>query len=257
MEIKDIFGDSPGEYRVGVVALANDQVIERDLTRLLPPGILTFTTRIAFGGDCKLEQLAKMGPVLTGAAELLNPEVELDAVVFGCTSGTIAIGPDDVRAAIQATCPKATVVNPVDAACDAFDHLGVKRLNLVTPYESGVADLMARTFAGRGFEIVNRFDFGITESADISRVTPDAIRKAATALDTQGVDAIFVSCTDFQSLEVLADIEVATGLPTVSSNQAMAWKILTNSSVSAIENCYGALLKHVEQKNSDQQGEST
>ena len=181
MSTSGILGNSPGDYRVGVIALANDQVIERDIGLMLPPEVLTFTTRIAFGGDCTLEQLAKMAPVLTEATGLLNPEVSLDAVIFGCTSGTIAIGPDNVRASIRKVLPEALVVNPVDAACTALTHLGAKRLNLITPYEPGLADFMFDTFAGRGFEIANRFDFGVVASADISRVTPHAIRDAALA----------------------------------------------------------------------------
>ncbi len=252
-----ILGNSPGTCRIGVIALANDQVIERDLTRMLPPEALTFTTRIAFGGDCTLEQLAKMAPVLSDAAKLLNPEVDLDAVVFGCTSGTIAIGPDNIRRAIRKSSPGAIVVNPVDAACAAFEHLGVRRLNLVTPYESEIADLMAHTFSGRGFEIANRFDFGITESADISRVTPEAIDAAATSLSTRGVDATFVSCTDFQSLAVLEKIEAATGLPAVSSNQAMVWQIVTHAGLSRKIPGFGRLLAKLEQEPSHQQGELT
>ncbi|WP_299949891.1 aspartate/glutamate racemase family protein [uncultured Ruegeria sp.] len=258
MDASKIFGNSPGEYRIGVVALANDQVIERDLVRMLPREALTFTTRIAFGGHCTLEQLANMAPVLSDAVDLLNPEVELDAVVFGCTSGTIAIGPDNVRSAIRKSSPKAIVVNPVEAACAAFDHLGAKRLNMVTPYESEIADLMAHTFSERGFEIVNRLDFGITGSADISRVTPEAIFKVATSLSTRGVDATFVSCTDFQSLTVLESIETATGLPVISSNQAMVWQLVTHSGLTNSIPGYGRLLENFEkEKTTHQQGEIT
>ncbi|MES0827043.1 maleate cis-trans isomerase family protein [Ruegeria sp. SCP11] len=245
MDKNKILGNGPGKYRIGVIALANDQVIERDLARILPPDALTFTTRIAFGGDCTLEQLAKMAPVLSDAAQLLNPEVELDAVVFGCTSGTIAIGADNVRSAIRKSAPMAIVVNPVEAACAAFSHLGAKRLNLVTPYQSDVADLMVRTFSERGFKIVNRYDFGITDSADISRVTPDAIEFAATELATEGVDATFISCTDFQSLTVLDRIEASTGLPVVSSNQAMAWQLVLHSGLTNSIPGYGRLLTDI------------
>ncbi|SLN73347.1 Maleate isomerase [Falsiruegeria litorea R37] len=248
-----ILGDSPGGFRVGVLALANDQVIERDLGRLLPDDVWTFTTRIAYGGDCSLEQLAQMAPTLTDATRLLNPEVALDAVVFGCTSGTIAIGVDQIADAIHLASPKAAVVNPVQSACAAFERLNARRLNLITPYEPELAELMTRTFAAYGFEIVNRHDFGIVESADISRVTPQAIRQATAALP-RNVDATFISCTDFQSLSVLADIERDTGLPTVTSNQAIVWRLLSLAGAKTNIQGFGRLLETFDQT-ADQQGE--
>ncbi|WP_052261670.1 maleate cis-trans isomerase family protein [Leisingera sp. ANG-M1] len=240
-----VLGDSPGPFRVGVLALANDQVIERDLGLLLPPEVLTFTTRIAFGGDCTMEQLAKMVPQLAEAAQLLNPEVALDAVIFGCTSGTIAIGPETIRDAIQSVSPGALAVNPVEAASGALRHLGARRINLVTPYEFEIADRMAAQFEAAGFAINRRFDFGITASEDISRVRPEAILEAAARLGGEGAEATFISCTDFQSLEVLERIETETGMPTVSSNQAMAWDILASLGVTGGVPGYGRLLREL------------
>ena len=238
-----VLGDSPGRFRVGVLALANDQVIERDLARLLPPEVLTFTTRIAFGGDCTMEQLAKMAPQLAEAAQLLNPEVALDAVIFGCTSGTIAIGPETIRDAIQSVRPGALMVNPVEAASGALRHLGARRINLVTPYEPEIAARMAGQFEAAGFAINRRYDFGITDSEDISRVRPEAILEAAARLGGEGAEATFISCTDFQSLEVLERIETQTGIPAVSSNQAMAWDILASLGVAGGVAGYGRLLR--------------
>jgi maleate isomerase len=240
-----VLGGSPGPLRVGVLALANDQVIERDLVRLLPREVLTFTTRIAFGGDCTMAELAKMAPEIAGAAQLVNPEVALDAVVFGCTSGTIAIGPEVIRDAVQAVRPGALVVNPVEAASGALRHLGARRINLVTPYEPEIAARMAAQFEAAGFVISRRFDFGITASEDISRVRPEAIREAAARLGGEDAEATFISCTDFQSLDVLEEIEAATGIPAVSSNQAMAWDILASLGGTGSVPGYGRLLREI------------
>ena len=242
MEKREFLGDGPGEYRIGVLALANDQVIERDLGRMLPPEVLTCTTRIAFGGDCTLERLAEMAPLLTEAAGLLNPEVTLDAVVFGCTSGTLAIGADNIRAAIQAAVPDAPVVNPMDAACESLAHIGARRLNLITPYRPALAELVADGLRARGLEIVNRFDFGVVESADISRITPEAILMAAERLPTDGVDGMFLPCTDFQSLYALEDMEAATGLAAVSSNSALVWALLNRLGAACRAPGFGRLL---------------
>ena len=253
MDIQQILGSGPGRYRIGVIALANDQVIERDLSRLLPEEVLTYTTRIAFDGKCTLADLAEMGPVVSDAARLLNPEVELDAVIFGCTSGTLAIGPRKIKASVHGACPTAQVINPVDAACGAFDRLGAKRVNLVTPYEPGLADHVAEAFALRGIEIRNRFDFGLENSSDISRVKPEAILAGALSLPTSGVEATFVSCTDFQSLTVLQEIEEVTGHPAISSNQAVVWSVLDMLGLERNLTGFGRLLGPAAQEETDKQ----
>ncbi|MES0880842.1 maleate cis-trans isomerase family protein [Roseibium sp. SCP14] len=253
MDIQQILGSGPGTYRIGVIALANDQVIERDLSRLLPEEVLTYTTRIAFGGRCTLADLAQMAPIVSDAARLLNPEVELDAVVFGCTSGTLAIGPGKIKASVQGICPTAQVINPVDAACSAFERLGVKRLNLVTPYEPELAGHVAEAFALRGFEILHRFDFGLEDSSDISRVKPEAILAAATSLPDSDAEATFISCTDFQSLTVLQEIEEITGHPAISSNQAVVWSVLDMLGLDGNLTGFGRLLGPAIQQETDKQ----
>ena len=249
-EPDSVLGDPPGPYRLGVIALANDQVIERDLRRMLPDEVLSFTTRIAFGGDCTLEQLAQMAPLLRDAAQLLNPEVALDAVLFGCTSGTIAIGPDRIRETIQAARPGVRVLNPVEAAARALKDLGARRINLVTPYEPEIAARMAAQFEAGGFTINRQYDFGLKASEDISRATPQAICTAASALGGEGADACFISCTDFQSLEVIEEIEAATSLPVLTSNQAMVWDLLNGLRLAAAPGRFGRMLHKLQKMTS-------
>lgn len=231
MNANGVLGAGPGKYRVGVLALANDQVIERDLARLLPGDILTCTTRIAFDGDCTLERLAEMAPLIAAATRLLHPEAPLAAVVFGCTSGTVAIGAGNINAAIHSAAPGVPVFDPLHAACAALAHLGARRLHLLTPYQPALAEQMAHWLGERGLQTARRFDFGITDSADISRITPQAILAAARRLPAGEADAIFLPCTDLQSLPVLDEIQAATGLPALSSNSALAWMLLRRLNV--------------------------
>jgi len=43
--------------------------------------------------------------------------------------------------------------------------------------------------------------------------------------DQPNVETIVLSCTDMRSVEAIADIELATGKPVVTSNQAMVFEL--------------------------------
>lgn len=236
--------DGPGRYRIGLLALANDYVVERDFMNLRPSDeVMVFTSRIPFEGDCTVENLSAMAPHLTAATSLLLPGGRLDAVVYGCTSGTALIGYEGVRAAVQAARPDVPCVTPVTAAQAAFRHLGIERIAVLAPYTDAVTRPLVANLGDAGLEVVKVSNFDIENSDDISAVVPSAIREGAGAADSSEADALFISCTDFRAVEVLAEIEAKLGKPVVASNQAMFWQALRQAGYMRPVPGYGRLLE--------------
>ena len=236
--------DGPGLVRLGLIALANDRVIERDMVRMRPDAeTLIYTARIGFEGECTLENLSTMSSDLTGAAELLDPSLELGAVMFGCTSGTVALGADRVRAAIGTAHPDVACIDPIGAALQAFAELGVQSLGVLAPYVDDVVEPIVSAFDEHGVRTVNRGVLGIAESADISRVTPQSIHENALRTDGSDVEALFIACTDFRSLEVIDAIEADTGKPVITSNQALLWSAMRAAGHSCQIYGFGRLLR--------------
>ena len=219
--------DGPGRVRLGLIALANDRVIERDMVLMRPDHeTLIHTARIRFEGECTLENLSTMSSDLTGAAELLDPSLELDAIMFGCTSGTVALGADRVTAAVGEAHPDVACIDPIDAALSAFAELGVKKVAVLAPYIDAVTEPIASVFDQGGVSVVGREALGIADSADISRVAPQSIHESAVCANRPDADALFIACTDFRSLEVIEAVETAIGKPVVTSNQALLWSAM-------------------------------
>ena len=52
------------------------------------------------------------------------------------------------------------------------------------------------------------------------------ITEFAASVDRSDAEAIFVSCGALRTMDVISEIEAATGKPCVSSNQAMLWHCL-------------------------------
>lgn len=215
------------QARFGLIALDSDLASERELRRLLPAGCdELFVTRVRHGGQCDLQHLAAMGDELGRAASVLLPGTELDAIAYGCTSGTVAIGFDRVREAIQSAKPGTPVTTPISAARAAFRALGVDRIAMLTPYIEEVNRLLVDHLATEGVHVNTLASFGVHTDTEISSIPADAIMEAARAQDVGDARALFVCCTGLRVAGIIDALERETGLPVVTSNQAMAWEML-------------------------------
>jgi len=98
--------ERPVRWRIGLLALATDHTLERDVARICGGDeIAVYVTRVAFANPMTAENLRAMGPRLTQAAELILPDEDLDALAYGCTSASVAMGDAAVAAAIHAAKP--------------------------------------------------------------------------------------------------------------------------------------------------------
>ena len=59
-----------------------------------------------------------------------------------------------------------------------------------------------------------------------------------------GIEALFLSCTNLRSLEVIREVEEILGMPVTSSNHAMAWHTLRLAGVDDSIEGAGRLFQH-------------
>ena len=136
----------PGRYRIGLVVLASDYVTERDFINMRPSDEVTIhTSRVRNVNPVTVENLRKMAPLITESASLIIPDGRLDSMAYSCTSGTVVIGYEAVRASIQAARPGIPVATPISASLAAFERLGVRRVAVLTPYVDDVNRAIAAT----------------------------------------------------------------------------------------------------------------
>ena len=213
---------------IGLVTLANDMTIEPELNAFLAlDGACVYANRIPVGGYGTVTGLTNMEAHITTATELLVPDMALDVVAFGCTSGSMAIGPDVVAERIRAARPGIACSNPVSAALEGLETLGCRRIALLDPYSDEVNVVVERYVRERGFDIVDKGSFKQGGDPNIVRVPPRAIFEAGLELaGSPDIEALFISCTALRVSPVIGKLEDALGKPVVSSNQALAWNCL-------------------------------
>ena len=209
---------------LGLVALQSDQTIENDLRRLLPQDVELYVSRVPSGAEVTSGSLAEMEHHLTGAAALLPPQVTYSAVGYGCTSGTAQIGADQIAAQVKQGTRARAVTEPVSALQAACLALGIKRLAFLSPYVAEVSDRLRQTLATGGVQtpVFGSFD----EAAEARVVRIDATSVTAAARDLvkgADVDALFLSCTNLRTFDVIAPLEAELKLPVLSSNLVLGW----------------------------------
>jgi maleate isomerase len=215
----------PGAH-LGLIALDSDQATESDFMSMRPNGVSFYTARVKYAEDNSLENLQAIGGRLGEAASLILPNNNLDAIAYSCTSGTVALGYDEIARQIHRTRPGIPVVTPMTAAFKALRWLGISRVSLITPYREDVAELTGDYIEAHGFQVVSRSSFFLRNSSDLQRLPPQAIGAAVLEECHERAEAMFISCTGLRSLSITEATEKVLGLPVLSSNQCMFWECL-------------------------------
>jgi len=163
------------------------------------------------------------------------PDQDLDCVVYGCTSGTIAAGHDSIEQKVKVAKPMAEVSTPSTAAIKALKKLNIKKVSIFTPYSKKLNDDVLDYFKSEGFEVTSNSYFDIQDDYDIGKVDQDYLYDVLSKIDLNGADALFVSCTALPVLEIIHKLEKKLNTIVLSSNQALIWdtlvKIKKNNSV--------------------------
>ena len=212
--------------RIGLIALATDFNSEQDLRRMFPDGVEVFTNRVLNANPVTLQNLRNMAADISRAAAGILPGFNLDAMIYGCTSGTVANGAKKIEQLVHQSCPRIPVTNPVSAAIAAFAHFGAKRISILTPYTEEVNLEMATYFENHGIEVINIAGFGYDSDIDMTGIPPQEIAHAAGKVCDDGADLLFISCTAIRASLVIETIERTIKKPVVTSNQALVWHSL-------------------------------
>ncbi|MDX1594609.1 MAG: Asp/Glu racemase [Gammaproteobacteria bacterium] len=225
--------------RFGLVVLQVDETIEDEFPRLVGrDGIAVHFTRVRSGKEVTGETLAAQAADLPVAAALLPPGVPFDVIGYACTSGATVIGPENVARAVRAARPDdfatTRVTDPLTAVGAACRALGVRRLGFVTPYVAEVSTAMRTALEADGLEIAGFGSFEQAEERVVARISPGSIERAVVEVGrSEPCDAVFVSCTNARTLDVIETAEQRLGLPVLSSTQALAWHMLLLAGIEA------------------------
>ncbi len=233
MDVSYILENITPGGRIGLIALATDYNSETDLRRILPEGVGLFTNRVLNANPLTLENLRAMAGDITRAASGLLPGLGVDVVIYGCTSGTAAIGEQELNRLIQIAQPNVLCTNPIAAVRAALRVLEARNISVLTPYSDTVNTALAGCYENEEFQILNIDGFGLDDDIKMTGLPLAALIEAAQQICDPRADALFISCTAIRAAAVVDALEQKLGIPVVTSNQALVWhclQLLKNSS---------------------------
>ena len=210
---------------LGLIVLKYDETLEQDMRRLFPSrDVALYVSRVPSGDEVTPDTLGAMQATLPAAAGLLPPDAPFDAVGYGCTSGTTVIGAERVAALVRQGVATRSVSDPLTAALAACRALNVARLGVVTPYVGEVSGPVCRAFETGGIAVAKTVSFGEAGEARVARIDAGSVRAAALEVGRDhDVEAVFLSCTNLRTLDVIDNLEAELGKPVFGSNAALAW----------------------------------
>lgn len=235
---------SLSEPRLGLIALQSDETIERDMRLLLPDAATLFVSRVPSDVEVTSATLSAMEGHLSAAASLFPLGARLDAVGYGCTSGTAQIGVDNVAAKVRSAADVGGVTQPLSSLIEASRALGLTRIALLSPYVAQVSGRLRKALAAAGIATPVFGSFEASTEATVVRISPSSLRDAALSLMSGAeVDALFISCTNLRTMEVIAPLEAELGKPVLTSNQVLAWHMMRLAGTQAPDRAPGRLFR--------------
>lgn len=211
------------EHKLGLIVPSWNTVMEGEVQRMTGGVMSVHSMRIAHTADTE-ENLLHLAVEAPAAAKLLA-HAKVNAILYGCTASGFLKGPDGdrkLRAEIE-TAAGIPVANSSLAIVDALRALGATRVSLASPYAAWLNERLRSYLEADGFKVLAMRGLG-TEAH--STISSERIRALVAEVDRPEAQAIFVSCSNFPTLDILEPLEAKHGKPIVTSNASGMWKML-------------------------------
>lgn len=215
--------------RIGLLAPSPLMTMEPEFYKIIPEGISVHTTRLMHTSST-FEGLASLSDnIERGAEELATAKV--DVIAFACTSGGVIKGEkyeQELKDRITKASGGIPAVTVIGSVVEALKILNVGKLVISTPYVPDVFNREKDFMGKKGFEVLDIRGLGIEESELISHEPPSSSYRMSKEMfyEYPEAEGIFISCTNFRSIEIIDKLEKDTGVPVVSSVQATLWNCL-------------------------------
>ena len=210
---------------IGLIIPSGNRLTEPQFNQYLPSGIGAHVTRLRMTGKFR-KPLAELKLPLIEAAEALS-DLKPSVIVFHCTANSMESGLSHEKAIVEiieqaSGCPTITTAQ---ALTQAFDHFGIKKLVLISPYVQATNQLEVNYLSETGYTVLHELGLALEPHA-YSSVTPEEWKKVVKENLRADADGYFLSCTNTRMIEAVADLEQDLGKPVINSNQATIWACL-------------------------------
>ncbi|GHD25010.1 maleate cis-trans isomerase family protein [Nocardiopsis kunsanensis] len=231
---------TPWQAGVGVIA-PYDFALDRELWRWTPDDVSLHITRLPYVHvPVTVDQAAALSraeQVDPAVRALLAPEPR--AIGYACASGSFVHGSEGENALhhtmVGAGAPHAVTTS--GALVRALGAMDLDRIAVVTPYVDSVTDRLLSYLGEHGVEVTSSIGLGLL--SHIWRVTYAEVSNAVHAVDHPDAEAVYISCTNVLTYDIIAPLEQELGKPVLAANQVTMWALLADADRRAVAHGQG------------------
>ncbi len=198
---------------LGLIIPSSNTVMEEELSR----HVTVHSTRISLQ-NVDESSLKKMNEELTKALNLIS-DCNPDVIVYGCTSGSFIENVEEIlnKSPIPASTTSAAVIS-------ALHILNAETVSVATPYVDEINRREKAFLESEGFAVKDIKGLKLLKNLEIGRKKSEAAYNLAKSLEK--ADALFISCTNLRTFDIISPLEDELGIPVITSNSASLWHAL-------------------------------
>ena len=222
-------GHPPPLQQLGIgVITPFDFAMDRELWRWVPDDVSLHITRMPYAPlPATLEMAVHISdPALVAQGYDDVRAVSPSVMAYACTSGSFIGGLVGEAALVSAMTDAGApaAVTTSGALLEALTHMEVRRIATATPYVAELTVGLTTYLAEAGVAVVAAAGLGLI--SDIWTVPYDVTAGLVRDIDTADAQAVFISCTNLPTYDVIAELERELGKPVLTANQVTMWSAL-------------------------------
>jgi maleate isomerase len=205
--------------------------MEPEFNRMAPEGVSIHAARM-FLKQNSPAALIDMEKEIAPAASLIM-DISPEVIVFGDTSGSFikGLGYDYELIQKMNRLARTRAITTSTAVMEALKLLNIRKVALATPYTEEINRRKKNFIEAHGVQVtrtaglgyykpVKSYPLALEPVSGMGLLPPAVAYRLALEVNSREAEGIFISCTNFRTLEIIGALEKNLGKPVVTSNQA-------------------------------------
>ncbi len=228
--------------RFGLIIPSSNTTMEAEFWTMASSWATVHTARMRLE-KITIDELEEMEEQMLEAAVRLA-DAEVDVIGYGCTSGSLLKGKDHGGEIERKITEKTGIpaMATAKAVVQALGELGIKKICVATPYIEEINGLEKNFLEQNKLDVQRIKGLGIVQNSEVGSKEPSVAYELAKEVYVPEAEGIFISCTNFRTIEVIDKLEKELGVPVVSSNTATLWAMMKMAGAKRRLEGYGMLL---------------